>query len=121
MGWWNKALTYLMVRAPITAAGRKAIRRLRVNITSLRSPRKVPPINWMRRALKIQITARMDPNWMTTSKTLSSPEEKSIQLPRISKCAVLETGMNSVKPSMMPSSRAFSRYRVFSVMFLEVK
>src|SRR6185437_15881944 len=43
--------------------------------------------------------ARMAPAWMTT---LNSSERSPSQCSAISRCAVLETGRNSVMPSMMP-------------------
>ncbi|MNT43029.1 hypothetical protein D3C72_1794800 [compost metagenome] len=64
----------LMKIAPITAAGRKAMSRLRVKATSLATPVSVPRISLSNRARNTHITARMDPSWMTTSNTLPSPD-----------------------------------------------
>jgi len=60
----------LMKMAPMTAAGRKAISRLRVKATSLGTPVRVPRISCSSRARKIHITARIEPSWITTSNTL---------------------------------------------------
>lgn|GEM_PF-3883327 len=101
--------------APMTAAGRNASSRLRVKLTSWRTPVRVPRINCHRRARNIHITARMEPNWMTTSNTLPELDAKLIQSPMTIRCPVLDTGMNSVRPSTMPRKNALSRWSVLSV------
>src|SRR3546814_15740939 len=54
---------------------------------------------------------------MTTSNTLSLPDEKLIQSPISSKWAVLDTGMNSVKPSIRPRNRALNINHTLSVLY----
>src|SRR3546814_13821494 len=66
---------YLIVSAPMTAAGKNAMIRLRVNRTSLRSLRNVPENSWNRRWRNTHMTAMTERNWMTTSKNLSLPED----------------------------------------------
>ena len=100
---------------PITAAGRKAISRLRVKATSLGTPVSVPRISCSSRARNTHITARMEPSWITTSNTLPWLDSKLIQSPIRMRWPVLDTGMNSVSPSTMPRKKALIRYRVFSV------
>jgi hypothetical protein len=55
------------------------------------------------------MTAKIDPSWITTSKTLASFEENSIKCPNRIKCPVLEMGKNSVSPSTMPRKNALRR------------
>ena len=100
---------------PITAAGRKAISRLRVKATSLGTPVSVPRISCSSSARNTHITAGMEPSWITTSNTLPWLDSKLIQSPIGMRWPVLDTGMNSVSPSTMPRKKALIRYRVFSV------
>ncbi|KAG1217824.1 hypothetical protein G6F68_021692 [Rhizopus microsporus] len=93
----------------MTAAGRKAMIRLRANATSLGSPVKAPRISCKSRARNTHITARMEPSWITTSNTLPSPDWKLIQSPTRMRWPVLDTGMNSVRPSRMPRMNALIR------------
>src|SRR5690625_1797179 len=105
----------------MTAAGKNAISKLRANSSSVRSPASVPRISRHRRSRKIHITASIEPNWITTSNTLSLLETKFIQSPRISRCAVLDMGKNSVRPSTTPRIAAFNKNSVDSVILLLIQ
>ena len=66
------------------------------------------------------ITARIEPSWIITVKTPPGSLKPSSRLP-ISRCAVDETGRNSVSPCTTPSSAALTRVGMAWKFELEVR